>query len=465
MQIRTREHGTLATTPIEPGCKRPENGVIAVAAKGAAIRMTELTQRPASQAFTDGAMPARHADAMGPQDVADHASAFEAVLMQGFASLRFPPDIEARFQADQGSERLRLLRVGTLMTIILSNGLLVTDWLLVPDLIDVALFLRLALFTPLLVLSMALLSRIPAAWREWVGLIKSVLASAIIIHLCTHSQDDLAAAYLVSLSLPLLFNGGVSRTRFWHALLMDVLILMMFAGAVMNLPNPNVPVVTGTALVLVSSAVFTLYGSYWLEHEERTNWLMLQHEHVLLDQLEHGNTRLDQLTRFDALTEVANRRHADDFLEQVWRRARQGCQPVALLMMDIDHFKLYNDHYGHVQGDSCLKDVATSLASHLRKPGDLLARYGGEEFVAVLSDTNLPEALAAAQRVREAVWQLALPHDASPLQRVTLSIGVACLRADQPDSSPAQLLAQADEALYQAKAQGRNRAVGLGQES
>ncbi len=402
--------------------------------------------------------PPQGLDAAEPMSTSE----FEAVQQQGFSSLRFPPSMEARFQADKAPDLLAQMRLGAVMSMILSACLLLADWMMVPDRLLAALTLRLLVFVPLLILGAGLLPLVRPAWREWVGVIKSLLAACIIVYLCMSSTDELASSYLVSLSLIPLFNGGQERVRFWPALLIDLLVLALLAMAALNVQHANIPVLVGTALVVASTIVFTLYGSYWLEHEERTNWLMLQHEHLLFDKLEAGNRRLDQLTRFDPLTEIANRRHFDEFLGQVWARARQDGQDVALLMMDIDNFKLYNDHYGHPVGDVCLQQVAAAMSRHLRKPGDLVARFGGEEFIAVLSKTSLPEAMAAAERVREAVWRLQRPHEASPVQPwVTVSIGVACLRANADQASLTRLLAQADEALYKAKSQGRNQACTL----
>lgn len=398
------------------------------------------------------------------QDVAQpmSTSEFEAVQHQGFPWLRFPPSIEAHFQDDKASERLAQMRMGAGMSILLSSGLLAADWMMVPDRFLPAMVLRLLVFVPLLLIGASLLPLIKPIWREWVSLTKGLMAAGIIVYLCVSSTDEMAAPYLISLSLIPLFNGGLERLRFWQALVIDLAALAMFTAAALSIPQASTPVMVGAALVMVSTIVFMLYGSYWLEHEERTNWLMLQHEHLLLDKLEAGNHRLDQLTRFDPLTEIANRRHFDEFLAQVWTRARQDAQDVALLMIDIDHFKLYNDHYGHPVGDACLKEVATTMSRHLRKPGDLVARFGGEEFIAVLSRTSLPEAMAAAERVRDAVWRLQRPHESSPVQPwVTVSIGVACLRAQGAQADVNHLLAEADEALYQAKARGRNQVCTL----
>jgi len=133
------------------------------------------------------------------------------------------------------------------------------------------------------------------------------------------------------------------------------------------------------------------------------------------------------------------------------------------MMIDVDHFKAYNDRYGHPEGDACLKDVAATLKRRLRRPGDLIARFGGEEFIAVLAGTSLDVALGAAERVRKGVENLNRLHAKSPTHAVvTVSVGVATLRPNAPHATPAQLISAADEALYQAKARGRNRVYAFG---
>ena len=143
--------------------------------------------------------------------------------------------------------------------------------------------------------------------------------------------------------------------------------------------------------------------------------------------------------------------------------ARLDGSEIALLMIDVDHFKAYNDRYGHPEGDACLRDVADTLKRRLRRPGDLIARFGGEEFVAILAGTSLEVALGAAERVRKGIENINRLHATSPTHAVvTVSIGVACLRPNTPHATPAQLISAADEALYQAKARGRNRVFAFG---
>lgn len=159
----------------------------------------------------------------------------------------------------------------------------------------------------------------------------------------------------------------------------------------------------------------------------------------------------------DGLTGVANRRRFDESLAAEWRRCRRDHAPLALLMIDIDHFKLYNDHYGHLAGDACLQSVANALKEGLGRSHDLVARYGGEEFVCLLPDSDPAGARAKAEALRIAVEGMDIPHEASPTARmVTISMGVA-VKVPNGDSDPEQLVAEADAALYAAKNGGRNR--------
>ncbi|MBI4799895.1 MAG: diguanylate cyclase [Desulfarculus sp.] len=169
------------------------------------------------------------------------------------------------------------------------------------------------------------------------------------------------------------------------------------------------------------------------------------------------NRKLRLLSNLDGLTGISNRRFFDEAFQREWRRALRQGHPLGVLMIDIDHFKAYNDYFGHAQGDECLKQVARCLLEGLRRPGDLLARYGGEEFVVVLADTDQQGALVVAEGLRQAVERLGLPQAGScPAQVVTVSIGAAAA-LPQEGQAEHDLLAQADRALYRAKALSRNR--------
>lgn len=181
---------------------------------------------------------------------------------------------------------------------------------------------------------------------------------------------------------------------------------------------------------------------------------------MMQEDLNRLNTRLADLSSQDGLTGLANRRRLDERLADEWRRAMRGGEPFGLVMIDIDHFKRFNDTYGHAAGDECLKTVAAALAATLQRPCEFVARYGGEEFMAVLPETPHAGLLVMAERLRAAVEALAIPHAQSPVaDHVTVSLGAASLVRVGRDSSLAALCQAADQALYSAKAAGRNRSA------
>ncbi len=178
---------------------------------------------------------------------------------------------------------------------------------------------------------------------------------------------------------------------------------------------------------------------------------------ILIDQGDDFAEKGEQAD-VDSLTQIANRRRFDRYLLQEWHRHTRLQQPLSLLILDVDHFKLYNDCYGHPAGDECLRRVAKAISQRLRT-SDLAARYGGEEFAIVLPHTDSAGALVLAERVQSAVAEAGLPHQASLVRdRVTLSIGIGCV-TPPPENSPdaRQLIEAADRSLYMAKRSGRDQ--------
>jgi diguanylate cyclase (GGDEF)-like protein/PAS domain S-box-containing protein len=172
-----------------------------------------------------------------------------------------------------------------------------------------------------------------------------------------------------------------------------------------------------------------------------------------------ANRRLRALAGEDGLTGLANRRAFDDALMREHRRAKREKKNLALIMIDVDRFKAFNDRYGHLAGDDCLRKVAGVLLTALHRPGDLAARYGGEEFAALLPDTDEEGAARVAERIRAAVVGLAIEHDSSPSNFVTISAGVAGLNEIEPQGEAEALVRAADQALYCAKRDGRDAVV------
>lgn len=175
-------------------------------------------------------------------------------------------------------------------------------------------------------------------------------------------------------------------------------------------------------------------------------------------ELKRQRDLLNRLSETDGLTGIANRRQFDRVLEREWSRAQRTGGEIALLLMDIDHFKAYNDNYGHTAGDECLKQIARVLAGCSRRPGDLVARYGGEEFACILSETDGDGAVKLAHSIHQAVLDETIPHAFSKVHDiVTLSLGVATIRPSEGRRSASDLIVAADRMLYRAKDNGRNR--------
>lgn len=179
-------------------------------------------------------------------------------------------------------------------------------------------------------------------------------------------------------------------------------------------------------------------------------------------ELLEANKKLNDLAHFDVLTQIMNRRGYEDMLARLWSNHKRQHSDLTLMLMDIDHFKLYNDNYGHIEGDQCLRAVAQALKATLHRPIDVLARYGGEEFVVLLPNTDLEGAKVVAQKFVEAMATANIEHKhSSAAGHVTVSIGICQSHNDLEDSH--QLLKLADEALYSAKEEGRNRYVCYGE--
>ena len=176
----------------------------------------------------------------------------------------------------------------------------------------------------------------------------------------------------------------------------------------------------------------------------------------LLKSLQLTNTQLQQQNIIDELTKIANRRHFDETLEKEWLRAKRFRTSLALLMIDIDFFKQYNDSFGHLKGDECLKRIATVLSNSLNRPADFVARYGGEEFCILIPETDMDGALTFAEKVHSAIIELKIDNPGSEVSKyLTISIGIAAI-VPKHDDSYMDLIYTSDKALYKAKADGRN---------
>ena len=203
-----------------------------------------------------------------------------------------------------------------------------------------------------------------------------------------------------------------------------------------------------TALLIGSATLLLCLGLLWL------TWLLVRE----LRLRQRAERELAALASTDPLTGLANRRMLDKTLDLEWRRAQRSGSPLSLIMIDIDHFKAFNDNHGHQAGDEALRQVAQTIKANVRRPADLAARYGGEEFAVVLTETDAAGTRLLAEKIRSAVEQMEPANPGTP--KLTVSLG-ACTRYAKPGDDPEQLLRTADKALYQAKKRGRNRVMDI----
>lgn len=198
-----------------------------------------------------------------------------------------------------------------------------------------------------------------------------------------------------------------------------------------------------------------LYNQKKLIEEQK---LMLEMKIKELSELREANYKLENLSISDGLTGISNRRNFDQYILISWKNCFRSGKPLSLIMSDIDYFKLYNDKYGHLDGDECLRKVARTMADTVKRPLDLVARYGGEEFVIVLPETDREGAEIIAEQIRKNIESLVIPHEDSKVcSYVTLSLGISTIIPNGCYSIE-ELINDADKALYLSKSQGRNRA-------
>jgi diguanylate cyclase (GGDEF)-like protein len=354
--------------------------------------------------------------------------------------MRFPPALEAEYVRAKLIENRLLIGVACLFATLLI-GLRGLEQALgghwgsrLP--VDFGLVFSSSLLLTVLVCS--------AAFERWflycaavIVPIRNAIIAAKIAHSAAGGEMDLLMALPLLLIGPFFFLG----LRFRIALIAGVVTAATFMSYAFFIDLP-LPATLRACVLLSTGLVVCAIAACSIEKRSRTSFL---------------ETRITaELAQNDSLTGTKNRRIFDEHLARLWPQAVDRSATVALLLIDIDHFKAYNDTYGHQAGDQALRLVARTLQMFIRQPLDLLARYGGEEFVAVFCDVDLEGAKATANRMRHAIEELAIEHRGSPLGKVTISAGVAVV---EPTSgrNPRGALQLADQALYEAKIRGRNR--------
>jgi diguanylate cyclase (GGDEF)-like protein len=395
--------------------------------------------------------------ALDATSAADQALVDRA-LADGFRFLKFPGALEQGFVDAHAPERAVKLCLATISAALFYACILVGDAMMTPHDLAFAAALRIGLFGAVALASVWVLRHMPRPWlHEWGVILVSGVACCITGALALHGDQALTYTKIVELLLIISFVGVFAR--FWPLVGVGVVASVVHAWVFFHAVDTMGTLRLGASLLLLTTVCFSLYASYVREHSDRLSFLLDLRELGLRDALKATNERLDAAARTDALTGVANRRAFDEFLAQSWARAQAEGLSLSLLMVDVDHFKAFNDRYGHQDGDHCLQRVVDALGTCLRRPVDLLARWGGEEFAVLITDADGAAARPVAERICQAVAGRGLAHaDSSCARVVTVSVGLASARPDANAALTAQdLIRQADEALYRAKASGRNR--------
>jgi len=386
--------------------------------------------------------------------------------------LRFAPDLERRFTKACAPARLRHFVVSGLGALLVWNLFLLSDRTMVADVYPQVLHLRLYLFTPVAVVLLLLglffkrlLLALPSFVLEGVLMLTGIFAALSLGWVLLVTESPFGIMYRSGLVPILIYGNLVQRFRFRYALVFSAFVVgtcltSMVHTRLSPLPQPYLDLDIPLGLLVLLIAGYTLVMNFRMELEERRRFVRNERAADLRRRLQASQVELNALSRRDPLTGVPNRRHFDETMLACWAAHEQSGQELALLLLDVDHFKAYNDRYGHPAGDQCLRRVAEVLQRGLPAAQGTVARWGGEEFIVVLPHTGATQAMAIAQALVDAVTALGLRHEASPTSpSVTISMGVAVATPGQTLHSPDEIIAKADFGLYRAKHEGRHRCV------
>lgn len=372
-------------------------------------------------------------------------SPYARQLKEGFRRLHFVPDLEAEFRAHYEEQLLTRVRPALLIGIIAFAAFALWDIVALPKIVSQwTLIIRFAWVYP-------------AFFLTWYASKNAVLQKYITLFI--FGTVLIAGSGIVAIvwiarfyHTPLPYEGIILLTMatylltgllFYKALCCSGIVFLCYLVSECCVGYP-VTILVSNAIFLFFANIIGMSGSYTLERTLRTNYLKTK--------------LLEELADRDGLTGIYNRRMFNTYLEKIWAQASREQKSLTLALIDVDHFKKFNDHYGHLAGDECLKKVAKALQLVIKRPLDLAARYGGEEFVLVRYQATSESMSEFAEEIRSAVAILRLPHpDSSVGSFVTVSIGIAYTIPNETFSLKA-FIQDADASLYEAKTRGRNQA-------
>ncbi|RZL11730.1 MAG: GGDEF domain-containing protein [Rubrivivax sp.] len=413
----------------------------------------------------DGPAPsrwsARRASRRRMQAAADTPQGLiEQVLARGHLGLFFPQPLEQTFQHDIAASRRRLMLVCALVGIATFWVLSMSDAQMLASLGHKQAQGRhgiLGIMVSSLVFALLMPGFGNRNWHyEALTFLNTMAINATLVAAGRISADVLVLTHTQAVVLVLMYAALAARQRFWWSLASVVITATAYMGLVEGKTPALQQIVDQNIKFILVAFTFTLACNYLFERGERRAWLLRQLDIHKRAALVDTQDRLRLLSHCDALTGLFNRRRFMGDLDAAWRNGLTTRHPLAVLMLDVDHFKLFNDTYGHPAGDACLVSLSELLRQHVDAEHGVVARMGGEEFAVLLHPCTAERAMAVARQLCEAVKALGIEHRASPVAAcVTVSIGVG-IGSPESANGPADLIAAADQALYRAKAQGRN---------
>lgn len=378
-------------------------------------------------------------------------------LQRSWGPLRFPGVLEKAYREHHRQQWLLLTRVSMLVGIVLFAGYALVDFWVFPQQVESLWTMRLAVATPvgIAVFAYTFFARNDTQIQIAYSLL-IVNAGAAISVMIIQLPPGTAHFYSSGIVLVIAFTYIVATLRLWYATVTSLLISAIYMVAIVRFREANIDLILSSCADLASINLIGFYAGLVIEVYTRRDFARITLSELDRRRLASNNIELRDLSERDPLTDVANRRTLEKFLNDAWQRAAWHSLPVSVLMLDLDHFKRFNDEHGHQAGDECLKKVAECASEMVREPADLIARYGGEEFVVVLTGTDALAATSIAERIRQAIESAEMPNpDSEEPLAITASVGVAT-HWPAAGGHPSRLIRAADQVLYQAKREGRN---------
>lgn len=382
----------------------------------------------------------------------------EEELARGGYALRFGSSLESDYQQNSIGTRNRNIQRFLLLYLLVDTFCLFCDYHAGSKTFHLALLFRVCLFAPL-VLGVVLGLKAPgsATFQSLSAITPLLVGTAFVSLLARLTQQPFTDRYLLGAAVGIMAQTLLAPIPFLFSALGVASSTLVFAA--LNLSRLgggfSPPISPDLVYFVAGVGACFLYQRYRLEQSTRRDYLLSEANRLHLERVLRANEHLQRLSSVDSLTGVFNRRYLDAALDRLWRVAREHERWIAVLMVDIDHFKLVNDTHGHQHGDFCLEHVAQALQQGIRAGIDTVARYGGEEFVALLPDADESVAEDIATRIGQHIRELGLSGYLGSL--VTVSIGIAALQGGQAEVTLEEFIAAADAALYQAKSAGRDR--------